>query len=599
MFHPPRLLAFGILLALFLVPAFLALDWGGPGEPRKTDLVRLPQRLTVSGELAERVRLTVRRLLSDNPYSDSLILEDVARRPDYDRRFEEYEGDVSGRYLGALSAIGSLLGQRLPKLERVAQQILQHQSSDGFFGIDQEPQGWEEWRKQLWGHGRLLTGLIEYYRYSGDERFLTAAKGLARYLAAGIDRWPLDKTRHRWFTDFTSLLESFMILWEVDRSEDWLKAARKVAPLVPEFGRYHAHGYLISRVGVTKLALATGDTDIVAALAEEIRGTLLPKVVLPDGGMVEWLPSNNRTEGCAVVDWLRLLLGMWELTGSGHYIEQAERTWLNSLYFHQTANGAFGHAHVTAVGYEAPYSEAWWCCLPHGLYGYVEILRHAVAVRRSVLYVNFYVPLRWSVDLSGRTVNVEVDTDYPRSGLVLIRLDSPRRLPLTLKVRIPAWCDSPRVEVNGEEIQVLVSEGYATLTREWPPGSVLRLTLPLQLRRETSTPPPSIAPNDSGRYTFFYHGPLLLVQWGRETVPYPTAPSAFAPAAVPEEPSPSPFSIPSAHYRLRPGAAAIVLTPISEATAFGHWTAELQNFIPTGEKPIQRRPARWCWPIAD
>ena len=69
------------------------------------------QSVELKGELKQRVELTQKRL-GHHPFDIELIVQDVARKKSLTRRFEEYEGDVSGRTLGAWSYISYLTGTK-------------------------------------------------------------------------------------------------------------------------------------------------------------------------------------------------------------------------------------------------------------------------------------------------------------------------------------------------------------------------------------------------------------------------------------------------------------------------------------------------------
>ncbi len=66
---------------------------------------------TAAGELAERIRLTGRRLTRGGrpEYTREMVLADVAL--DRRRRFWEYSGDLSGRYVEALATLPPAMGR--------------------------------------------------------------------------------------------------------------------------------------------------------------------------------------------------------------------------------------------------------------------------------------------------------------------------------------------------------------------------------------------------------------------------------------------------------------------------------------------------------
>ncbi len=213
-----------------------------------------PQNVIISGDFANRIHLTERRLQND-PFSIDLIVEDVARIPEKKRRFEDYEGDVSGRYLSAWSYLSRLLNQRPAKLDSVAEAILKYQTPEGYFGLQQMHDGWDEWGRQNFGHGRLLLGLLQYYKLSHDERFLQAAEKLGDYFCKTVPKWTTlypdnpyrfpdlrklnwkDGTsvrRHFIRTHQTSILESLMMLYQVTHREKYLATAKSIVLLFPE-----------------------------------------------------------------------------------------------------------------------------------------------------------------------------------------------------------------------------------------------------------------------------------------------------------------------------------------------------------------------------
>ena len=431
---------------------------GCKGMKSKENEFYSPSQITPSGDLANRIELTERRLQCEHPFTVDFVVQDVARVKDLERRFEEYEGDVSGRILGAWSYAARLLNQRPTKLDSIANRVLHHQNPDGSFGKNQQAVDWDMWGRQLWGHGRLLVGLFEYFKLTGDIRFLHSAENLGDYLAATVSNWTTEHRSHHWFTNYTSLLESLMILYEISRKHEYLTAAEKMVPFIPEFAYYHSHGYLISLVGLAKLYQNTGFQTYWNLLYDTYWRDLIRYAHRPDGGICEWFPLDDRTEGCSIVDWLRLNLCIWEITKDAVYIEEAEKTWLNALNFHQTHNGAFGHARLNSRGYKSPYSEAWWCCLMHGLFGQAEILQHSLVAEHDKVWLNFYTPLEAQFSFPDSPITIRSQTNYPNDGQVEITIETEAPQSFAFYVLVSEFqsCRSKKIKPQISQIKICV-----------------------------------------------------------------------------------------------------------------------------------------------
>ena len=127
-------------------------------------------------DLDERLERALRRVLEGQArrYDEPFVLADLALRPV--RRFANFSGDLSGRYIGALSAASSR--REIPErwLRALVREALRHQLPDGSFGMH-----WsghrvtDEVMAKMWGNGRLLVGLLDYYEFERDPEALQAA----------------------------------------------------------------------------------------------------------------------------------------------------------------------------------------------------------------------------------------------------------------------------------------------------------------------------------------------------------------------------------------------------------------------------------------
>jgi len=74
--------------------------------------------------------------------------------------------------------------------------------------------------------------------------------------------------------------------------------------------------------------------------------------------------------------------------------------------------------------------------------------------------------------------------------------------PLTVALRVPAWCSQPAVALNGRAMALRARAGYIRLRRVWRAGDVLTLTLPRRLALEPTA--------DDPRTVAFLYGPMVL-----------------------------------------------------------------------------------------
>jgi DUF1680 family protein len=312
----------------------------------------------------------------------------------------------------------------------------------------------------------------------------------------------------------------------------------------------------------------------------------------PDGGMREWFPDDHRTEGCSITDWIRLNLYMWSITQDPVYLDEAENAWYNGLNFHQTANGAFGHAICSPTGYEARYSEAWWCCTMHGLWAYAELVNFAAVADDNNLWFNFYTPM--SLDING--VRFAIETDYPQDDAIKIKCTSGNSTAVRTHLRMPEWAEQFSTTLNGKKLEGNLSNGVFTFEHAWEQNDELLLELPLTLRVVDGWGNDLLKRRVLGNELYrasFYYGPLLL---GIDTQQNNNLPEKILFVAGKDYKitgQANAFALTEAHFMI-PAVinhfqSTCILVPISEQTGYKAWTDEWRHFMRNGEKPIERR----------
>ena len=105
--------------------------------------------------------------------------------------------------------------------------------------------------------------------------------------------------------------------------------------------------------------------------------------------------------------------------------------------------------------------------------------------------------------MPGGTVGVTQETAYPNDGRVRLTLSPERPQRFALRLRIPTWTRDRfvpgelyrylegepvewTVRVNGQPADVKLEAGFAVIRRQWKPGDVVELELPMPVRFNTS-----------------------------------------------------------------------------------------------------------------
>jgi DUF1680 family protein len=227
------------------------------------------------------------------------------------------------------------------------------------------------------------------------------------------------------------------------------------------------------------------------------------------------LPNRCYNETCAAIAFLYWNHRMFLMTGDGKFMDVFERTlhngflsgvslsgdrffYPNPLEYDGVSRNNHGHAG------RAP----WFgcaCCPPNVLRMMASIGGYVYAVKDRELFVNLYAAGNGTAEVNGGRVKITQETGYPWSGGVKLHVDPAVTAAFDLCLRIPGWVrgtpvpgdlysyDDPSpanwsVKVNGATQDVSLANGYAKISREWKPGDVVELDLPMPVRRVAANP---------------------------------------------------------------------------------------------------------------
>ncbi len=82
---------------------------------------------------------------------------------------------------------------------------------------------------------------------------------------------------------------------------------------------------------------------------------------------------------------------------------------------------------------------------------------------------------------ANQQVQITQKTNYPFEEEIRFEITTDRPVAFPLSLRLPGWCDSPQIKVNGASAHFERKTGFATLRRTFKSGDVVTLTLPMRV----------------------------------------------------------------------------------------------------------------------
>ncbi len=273
----------------------------------------------------------------------------------------------------------------------------------------------------------------------------------------------------------------------------------------------------------------TGDRKLLRA--SETAWTMMQAHLSPDGsplGNELLLHRGPRasTEHCGAVEWMITNQVLARVTGEVKYADAVERAFFNAYPAAKSPDGllvAYLHAanQLVATEWNIPkandHDEGWsshffstahdpLCCNANGPRAIPHFISGMAVLDGDGLTLLHYGPCTMSVDLPefGR-VTLHQDTSYPFEDSVRIRIEEAPRDAFALGVRVPGWCSSLEITINGTAWRGKPVPGkIARMRRRWRPGDRvgLRFEVPIRL-----IPHPETALRESGMAV--QRGPLL------------------------------------------------------------------------------------------
>jgi len=206
-------------------------------------------------------------------------------------------------------------------------------------------------------------------------------------------------------------------------------------------------------------------------------------------------------ETCANIGNVLWNWRMFLATGDAKFMDVVELTLYNSVLSGGALDGTnFFYTNPLRVTDPMPVNLRWsrqrvayvssFCCPPNLVRTIAESASYAYAKTDDAIWVNLYGGSALDTTLAnGETIKLEQETAYPWDGRVKIKILQCGKSPFALKLRIPGWTSGASVRLNnGPADHSPQPQSYFTIRRDWQPGDVVDLDLPMPARLMAANP---------------------------------------------------------------------------------------------------------------
>lgn len=106
----------------------------------------------------------------------------------------------------------------------------------------------------------------------------------------------------------------------------------------------------------------------------------------------------------------------------------------------------------------------------------------------DAVWVNLYIGSDAKFKVDGKDIELKQVTDYPWDGAVTLTVSTPSALKKEIRLRLPEWCGSYSISVNGTPTEAPVEKGYAVLGGEWKQGDAITLNMEMPVEMVAADP---------------------------------------------------------------------------------------------------------------
>lgn len=425
----------------------------------------------------------------------------------------------------------SLINNPDPELEKKADEWIDKfaaaQQPDGYIntfytltGLDKR---WTNMDKhEMYCAGHMIEAGVAYYQATGKRKLLDVCIRMADHMMSqfgpGKRHWVpgheeielalvklYQTTQEQKYLDF-----AYWLLEERGHGHGTMGDEGKWDPvyyqdIVPVRQLTYISGHAVRCMylycGMADVAALKNDTGYIAAM-DRLWDDVVHRNMYITGGIGSSRDNEGFTEDydlpnldaycetCASVGMVLWNQRMNQLTGDSKYIDVLER----SLYNGALAGISLGgdrFFYVNPLESKGDHHRQEWygcACCPSQLSRFLpSIGNYIYASSDDALWVNLYIGNTGQIRIGETDILLTQETDYPWDGSVKLTISTSQPLEKEIRLRIPNWCKTYDLSINGKRINVSEEKGYAVI-KDWKSQDVIALDMDMPVEIVAADP---------------------------------------------------------------------------------------------------------------
>lgn len=384
---------------------------------------------------------------------------------------------------------------------------------------------------------KILAGIIDVYKYTGNETALEVAKGLGNWVYNRTSSWSANTRATVLSIEYGGMNDCLYELYAVTGDEKYAIAAHSfdednLFKTVSNGGKNalnnrHANTTIPKFIGALNRYVTTHgktiDGEVVDAseyltYAQNFFAMVLERHTYVTGDNSEWEHfgadnildaerTNCNCETCNAYNMLKFAKALFMATGDTSYLQYYENTFYNTILSSQNPEtGMTTYFQPMATGYFKVYTTAtnsFWCCTGSGMENFTKLGNAIYYSNDNTIVISQY--LSSVLTDEEKNVKLTMEADIPASDTIKITvntLDGSADVNSSLAFRVPDWVAGDiTVTINGTPTTNFSLDSFVTV-QGLKNNDIIEVCIPMNITVH------GLPDNDS--VFAFKYGPVVL-----------------------------------------------------------------------------------------